>query len=141
MADTTLLPGTLDLLILKAVSLGPLHGYAIAATMQRLVAAQPLLGTLAADPSVRGLTDALSLMVDGAQQQRGSLDAIVKPLELTEGSLFLSEPLVKTTKPKLGRSARIGVDYAEAWAEKPWRFFELGSKWVSRARPSKNKAP
>ena len=53
----------------------------VAVTMQRLVAAQPLLGTLAADPSVRGLTDALSLMVDGAQQQRGSLDAIVKPLE------------------------------------------------------------
>jgi len=54
---------------------------AVAATMQRLVAAQPLLGTLAADPSVRGLTDALSLMVDGAQQQRGSLEAIVKPLD------------------------------------------------------------
>jgi transcriptional regulator len=27
--DTRLLPGTLDLLILKAVSLGPLHGYGI----------------------------------------------------------------------------------------------------------------
>jgi transcriptional regulator len=29
MPDTTLLPGTLDLLILKAVSLGPLHGYGV----------------------------------------------------------------------------------------------------------------
>ena len=30
MADnTTVLPGTLDLLILKAVSLGPLHGYGV----------------------------------------------------------------------------------------------------------------
>jgi transcriptional regulator len=27
--DATLLPGTLDLLILKAVSLGPLHGYGV----------------------------------------------------------------------------------------------------------------
>jgi transcriptional regulator len=29
MPDATLLPGTLDLLILKAVSLGPLHGYGV----------------------------------------------------------------------------------------------------------------
>jgi transcriptional regulator len=29
MSDATLLPGTLDLLILKAVSLGPLHGYGV----------------------------------------------------------------------------------------------------------------
>ena len=29
MADAALLPGTLDVLILKAVSLGPLHGYGI----------------------------------------------------------------------------------------------------------------
>ena len=57
----------------------------VAATTERLVAAQPLLGTLAADPSVRGLTDALSLMIDGAQQQRGSLDAIVKPLDTFAG--------------------------------------------------------
>ena len=31
-----LLPGTLDLLILKTVSLGPLHGYGIAQHIQRL---------------------------------------------------------------------------------------------------------
>jgi transcriptional regulator len=29
MADAWLLPGTLDLLILKAVSLGPMHGYGV----------------------------------------------------------------------------------------------------------------
>ena len=29
MPDAALLPGTLDLLILKAVSLGPLHGYGV----------------------------------------------------------------------------------------------------------------
>jgi PadR family transcriptional regulator PadR len=32
----TLLPGTLDLLILKAVSLGPLHGYAVLLRLQQL---------------------------------------------------------------------------------------------------------
>ena len=30
-ADPSLLPGTLDLLILKTLSRGPMHGYAIAA--------------------------------------------------------------------------------------------------------------
>ena len=33
--EAELLPGTLDLLILKAVSLGPLHGYAVLARIER----------------------------------------------------------------------------------------------------------
>jgi DNA-3-methyladenine glycosylase len=56
-------------------------------------------------------------------------------VDLTSGSLFLSEgPL---GRGKLGRSARIGVSYAENWAEKPWRFFERENRWVSRGRPSR----
>lgn len=55
-------------------------------------------------------------------------------VDLTSGSLFLSEG--STPRGKLGRSARIGVDYAEDWAHKPWRFFELGNRWVSRGRPA-----
>lgn len=61
-------------------------------------------------------------------------------VDLTSGNLFLSEGSSPGSRPKLGRSARIGVDYAEAWAEKPWRFFELQNRWVSRGRPSKNAA-
>jgi DNA-3-methyladenine glycosylase len=57
-------------------------------------------------------------------------------VDLTRGALFLSEGSPQGPRPKLGRSARIGVDYAEAWAEKPWRFFELHNRWVSRGRPS-----
>jgi DNA-3-methyladenine glycosylase len=56
--------------------------------------------------------------------------------DLTRGALFLSDAV--TPRGKLGRSARIGVDYAEAWADKPWRFFELDNRWVSRGRPSIN---
>jgi DNA-3-methyladenine glycosylase len=55
-------------------------------------------------------------------------------VDLTRGALFLSEST--TARGKLGRTARVGVDYAEAWADKPWRFFELGNRWVSRGRPS-----
>ena len=36
MEPGTLLPGTLDLLILKAVSLGPLHGYAVLLRIQQI---------------------------------------------------------------------------------------------------------
>jgi hopanoid biosynthesis associated RND transporter like protein HpnN len=52
----------------------------VAQTMQRLIAAQPLLGTLAADPSLRGLMDALSLVAAGVQQDPAALDALGKPL-------------------------------------------------------------
>jgi DNA-3-methyladenine glycosylase len=61
-------------------------------------------------------------------------------IDLTAGpELFLSEG-PSLVPSKLGRSARIGVDYAENWAEKPWRYFELGNRWVSRARPSRSGA-
>jgi transcriptional regulator len=36
MEPGALLPGTLDLLILKAVSLGPLHGYAVLLRLQQI---------------------------------------------------------------------------------------------------------
>jgi PadR family transcriptional regulator, regulatory protein PadR len=34
--QATLLPGTLDVLILKSVSLGPLHGYAVLARIEQI---------------------------------------------------------------------------------------------------------
>jgi PadR family transcriptional regulator, regulatory protein PadR len=40
-----ILPGTLDLLILKAVSLGPLHGYGILLRIQQ-ISAETELGDL-----------------------------------------------------------------------------------------------
>ena len=36
--------------------------------------------------------------------------------------------------PRIARSARIGVDYAGAWAARPWRFFERDSPYVSGTR-------
>jgi DNA-3-methyladenine glycosylase len=33
----------------------------------------------------------------------------------------------------VGRSPRINVDYAGAWAERPWRFYERGNRHVSVA--------
>src|SRR5271169_6655643 len=40
---------------------------ALSLTMQRLIAAQPLLGSLAADPSLRGVMHAVDLLVEGVR--------------------------------------------------------------------------
>lgn len=41
--------------------------------------------------------------------------------------------LVDGERGKIGRSARINVEYAGAWARRPWRFFECGNRYVSVA--------
>lgn len=49
--------------------------------------------------------------------------------DLTRGDLFLSD----APKTVVGTTTRVGVDYAGSWAEKPWRFFEIGNRYVSHA--------
>ena len=53
----------------------------LAQTMKRIVGAQPMIGTLAADPSVRGVVDTVSLMLEGAQEGRAPADLLVAPLD------------------------------------------------------------
>jgi len=50
-------------------------------TTESLIAAQPLLGTLAADPSVRGLMEALSRASEGARTDPGQLGQLVQALQ------------------------------------------------------------
>ncbi len=40
--------------------------------------------------------------------------------------------LLDAPKLRVSRATRIGVDYAGAWAEKPWRFYATGNAYVSR---------
>ena len=61
------------------------------------------------------------------------LDARAYGLDLCGGDLFLAAPPAGTPRPRIGRSARINVDYAGAWAKKPWRFHERGNRYVSVA--------
>lgn len=39
--------------------------------------------------------------------------------------------LAHGTVGRIGRSPRINIDYAGDWAQKPWRFVELGNPWLS----------
>ena len=53
----------------------------VAQTTQALITAQPLLGMLAADPTVRGLMDALSRLVEGGQADPARFDELAPPLQ------------------------------------------------------------
>ncbi|HEX3538641.1 MAG TPA: MMPL family transporter [Stellaceae bacterium] len=53
-----------------------LPGDDLASMSQRLVEAQPLLGSLAHDPSLRGLFEALTLFLQGVQQGHGSVELL-----------------------------------------------------------------
>lgn len=62
--------------------------------------------------------------------QAFGIDAKLYGEDLTHRVLYLAEgPL-----PKVARSRRIGVDYAGTWADKPWRFYDPASRFVSPAR-------
>ncbi len=50
--------------------------------------------------------------------------------DLCGDELYLEEPHERRTF-RIGRSPRINVHYAGAWAERPWRFYERGSRYVS----------
>ena len=59
----------------------------IARTTQQMIAAQPLLGTLAADPSLRGVMDALLLVLEGVRRDQIKLDDLARPLAAFAGAM------------------------------------------------------
>jgi hopanoid biosynthesis associated RND transporter like protein HpnN len=52
----------------------------VEATADEIIAVQPLIGTLAADPSMRGLFDSLSLALEGVARGDTKMDKLVRPL-------------------------------------------------------------
>lgn len=79
--------------------------------------------------------------LEAAAGERGSGPALVcralridrscNGLDLVTSPLFLEDaPGVAEADVRVG--PRIGVDYAGAWAAHPWRFWEAGSRHVSR---------
>jgi DNA-3-methyladenine glycosylase len=56
-----------------------------------------------------------------------ALDGLAYGLDLCGDRLWLAQG----TAGRIGRSARINVDYAGAWARKPWRFYERSNRFVS----------
>lgn len=92
-------------------------------------AVEPVLGApLMA--SRRGVPPSSVLVANGPGKvcQALGLDARAYGVDLCGDVLFLAEGQARAG---VGRSPRINVDYAGAWANKPWRFYERGNRYVS----------
>jgi hopanoid biosynthesis associated RND transporter like protein HpnN len=59
----------------------------VKATTEQLIAAQPFLGSLAADPSLRGVMDSLSTALMGVQHGQAKLEQIDRPMTAFAGTL------------------------------------------------------
>jgi hypothetical protein len=87
----------------------------VKATTRQLIAAQPLLGTLAADPSLRGVMDALTLALTGVVHGETTLDQLAAPMSSLATTLedviagrtaFLSWRALVTGRPAAPRDLR-----------------------------------
>ena len=91
-----LLQGTLDLLVLKTLSWGPAHGYAIARWIQQLTGAVLTVGEGSLYPALHRLENVLmlpscdpSLFAGGAAVLDGATLAGVGPVAAQDQSVFL----------------------------------------------------
>ncbi len=63
------------------------------------------------------------------------IDRRLNGADLSGPDLWIERPM-RAPPVRIGRSARIGVDYAGDWAHRPWRFFDRDSPFVSGRRPA-----
>jgi DNA-3-methyladenine glycosylase len=61
------------------------------------------------------------------------IDRTLNGADLCSERLWLERPADPLPRVHIGRGPRIGVDYAGAWAKRPWRFFDSTSPYVSTA--------
>jgi DNA-3-methyladenine glycosylase len=61
------------------------------------------------------------------------IDRRLNGTDLRGDELWIEEPPRGTPRPRIARATRIGVDYAGDWAQRPWRFYDRDSPFVSTA--------
>jgi DNA-3-methyladenine glycosylase len=61
------------------------------------------------------------------------IDRTLNGEDLCGKRMWLERPQASARTVRIGRGPRIGVDYAGAWAKRPWRFFDTDSPYVSTA--------
>jgi DNA-3-methyladenine glycosylase len=60
------------------------------------------------------------------------IDKKLNGVDLCGDVLWLERPPASSHKPaRIARGPRIGVEYAGKWAERPWRFYDRDSRYVS----------
>jgi DNA-3-methyladenine glycosylase len=68
------------------------------------------------------------------------IDRRLNGADLRGDALWLEQPRRRAAAPRIARATRIGVDYAGDWAQRPWRFFDRDSPFVSTA-PARLRPP
>jgi DNA-3-methyladenine glycosylase len=68
------------------------------------------------------------------------IDRRLNGADLLGDELWLEYPRKRSPAARIVRAARIGVDYAAEWAERPWRFFDRDSPFVSTASAARRRA-
>lgn len=82
---------------------------------------------------VEGITD--KTWGPGLLCRAMNIDRKLNGADLLGPTLWLERP--KGAKPvRIARATRIGVDYAGDWAQRPWRFFDRDSPYVSTVSAS-----
>jgi DNA-3-methyladenine glycosylase len=66
------------------------------------------------------------------------IDRTLYGADLLGETLWIEEPRA-WRRVHVGRSARIGVESAQAWAARPWRFFDRDSPFVSTASAARRR--
>lgn len=66
------------------------------------------------------------------------IDRSLNGADMTGNTLWIEQPSVHR-EPRIVRSTRIGVDYAGGWAQKPWRFLDQDSPYVSTITAAKRR--
>jgi DNA-3-methyladenine glycosylase len=67
-----------------------------------------------------------------------NIDRRLNGTDLLGDVLWLERPPGRVKRPRITRATRIGVDYAGEWANRPWRFYDRDSPYVSTA-PARNR--
>lgn len=66
------------------------------------------------------------------------IDRTLNGADLTGPRLWIGMPSQRK-KPRVVSATRIGVDYAGDWAQRPWRFFDADSPFVSTMLPGQRR--
>jgi DNA-3-methyladenine glycosylase len=77
---------------------------------------------------IEGLTD--KTWGPGLLCRAMNIDRALNGADLLGTKLWLERP-INAKRVRIARATRIGVDYAGDWAQRPWRFFDHDSPYVS----------
>lgn len=71
----------------------------------------------------------------GALSQALGINKLHNRISLTGDTVWIEDRNIQVKQ--IRSTTRVGIDYAEEYKEKPWRYYIEGNKWVSKVTPLK----